>query len=321
MRVKKKFSQGGGIIECAMTPLAFVLILLSAGLHATWNMIAKKTGASLAFYTLLGAMGFSWSQFVRLFTPLHFFSLPPAFHLWLAGMLVGEMLYAFGLRLSYRTLDMSTAYPMMRSIPLLLLAGITAAFGFGKPLAPHAMAGMAMVFAGCLLIPLRRFADFNPSRYFDRTFGYVMLVALGTTCYTLCDSQAQRVMLDYVRDGGMEVSRPLVSLTYYCFRAATLWPVLCVVTACGATSRAEAAELWRSRSWMPFVAGVCSSLTYVLVLVSMNFVSNVSYVQAFRQIGLLFGLLEGVFVLHERCTAPKVTGLALILAGLAVSVL
>ena len=37
--------------------------------------------------------------------------------------------------------------------------------------------------------------------------------------------------------------------------------------------------------------------------------------------GLLFGLLEGVFVLHERCTAPKVTGLALILVGLAVSVL
>ena len=41
----------------------------------------------------------------------------------------------------------------------------------------------------------------------------------------------------------------------------------------------------------------------------------------FPLIGLLVGLLEGVFVLHERCTAPKVTGLAMILAGLAVSVL
>lgn len=304
-----------------MTPFAFFLILASAGLHATWNMIAKKSGASLAFYTFLGAMGFAWSQFIRLFTPIHFFALPPAFHLWLAGMLVGEFCYAFGIRLAYRSLDMSTAYPMMRSIPLLLLAGITSLLGLGKPLTLHAVTGMAMVFAGCLAIPLRTFADFKPSRYFDRSFGYIMLVAIGTTIYTLCDSQAQRVMLDYVHAGGVTISKPLVSLTYYCFRAATLWPALCIVTACGATSRAEAAELWRHRSWMPIVAGVCSSLTYVLVLVSMNFVSNVSYVQAFRQIGLLFGLLEGVFILKERCTAPKVLGVILIMAGLAVSVL
>ncbi len=304
-----------------MTPLAFFLILASAGLHATWNMIAKKSGASLAFYTLLGAMGFSWSQFVRFFTPLHFFSLPPAFHLWLVGMLVGEFCYAFGIRLAYRTLDMSTAYPMMRSIPLLLLSVITAAFGFGKALSAHALIGMAMVFAGCLAIPLRSFSDFRLSRYFDRSFGYILLVAAGTTIYTLCDSQAQRVMLDYVDANGISVSKPLVSLTYYCFRAATLFPSLCVVTALGATSRAETVDLWRNRSVMPFVAGVCSSLTYVLVLVSMNFVTNVAYVQAFRQIGLLFGLAEGVFILKERCTAPKVVGLALILMGLTMSVL
>ena len=48
---------------------------------------------------------------------------------------------------------------------------------------------------------------------------------------------------------------------------------------------------------------------------------NVSFVQAFRQIGLLFGLLEGVFILKERCTAPKVVGLALVLVGLVISVL
>ena len=70
-----------------------------------------------------------------------------------------------------------------------------------------------------------------------------------------------------------------------------------------------------------FCAGSCSSLTYILVLVAMHFVTNVSFIQAFRQIGLLFGLLEGVFVLKERCTAPKLLGTLLILAGLAVSVL
>ena len=299
-----------------MTPLAFFLILASAGLHATWNMIAKKEGASLAFYALLGTIGAFWSSGVRFFSPLHFLSQPPAFHAWLAGMIAAELLYATGLRLAYRTLDMSTAYPMMRSIPLLLLAAITAVFGFGKPLGPLALAGMAMVFAGCLVIPLRSFADFRLSRYFDRSFGYILLVALGTTGYTLCDSQAQRVMMAAAPD----VAKPMVSLTDYSFRAVTLVAVLWLVVLCGRESRAEAVALWRRRDWLPLVAGCCSSLTYVLVLVAMNFVSNVSYVQAFRQIGLVFGLLEGVFVLKERCTAPKVAGIALILAGLAVSV-
>ena len=304
----------------AMTPLAFVLILLSAGLHATWNMIAKKSGASLAFYAILGTVGALWSSGVRFFTPLHLLSQPPAFHAWLVGMIAAELLYATGLRLAYRSLDMSTAYPMMRSIPLLLLAGITALFGFGKPLGPLALIGMTMVFVGCLLIPLRQFSDFRLSRYLDRSFGYILLVALGTTGYTLCDSQAQRVMIDAAATAGIAVTKPMVSLSYYSFRAITLVSVLWIVVLCGRETRAEAADLLRRRSWMPVLAGCCSSMTYVLVLVAMNFVTNVSYVQAFRQIGLIFGLLEGVFILKERCTAPKVIGLALILSGLAVSV-
>ncbi|MBP5544457.1 MAG: hypothetical protein ILM98_10295 [Kiritimatiellae bacterium] len=300
-----------------MTPLAFVLILASAGLHATWNMIAKKQGASLAFYAILGTVGLAWSSFFRLYSPLHFVGQPPAFYAWLVGMLLSELTYARGLHLSYTSLDMSTAYPMMRSIPLILLAVITAVFGFGKPLGPHALFGLAMVFAGCLVIPLRRFSDFSPALFLDRNFLYVILVALGTTGYTLCDSQAQRVMLAAAPD----VSKPIVSITYYAFRAMTLTTLLWIVVLAGRHTRMEALDIWRRRSWMPLVAGACSSLTYVLVLVAMNFVTNVSYVQAFRQIGLLFGLLEGVFILHERCTAPKVVGLALILGGLAVSVL
>lgn len=62
-------------------------------------------------------------------------------------------------------------------------------------------------------------------------------------------------------------------------------------------------------------------MTYVLVLVAMHFVTNVAYVQDFRQAGLLFGLAEAVFVLKERCTAPKLVGTALILTGLALSTL
>ena len=64
-----------------------------------------------------------------------------------------------------------------------------------------------------------------------------------------------------------------------------------------------------------------ASLTYILVLIAMNFVTNVSYVQVFRQIGLILGLAMGIFILKEKCTVTKVVGVALILIGLALTVI
>lgn len=304
-----------------MTPLAFVLVLFSACFHATWNMIGKKSGVSLAFYALLVTIALFWTAWVPFVTPLRPFPQPLAFYAWLGGVIASEFLYAFGLKQSYRRLDMSTAYPMMRALPLLLLAAITAAFGLGKPLGARAVVGMAVVFTGCLLVPLDSFSDFRPLRYVNRDFGCVLLVALGTTGYTLCDSQAQRVMVAAANAARIAVSKPMVSLSYYFFRDVPLCAALWTAVLCGRGTRSEAAELWRRRSWMPLAAGCCSTMTYALVLMAMNFATNVAYVQAFRQIGLVFGLLEGALILRERCRAPKLAGIAFILVGLAVSVL
>ena len=265
-----------------MTPVAILLIAASAGLHATWHMFAKKSGASLAFLASLATVGALWSSFARFVVPLRFLGMPPAFHAWLAGVIASELVYIRGLSLSYRALDMTTAYPMMRALPLLMLSLVTSAFGFGKPLGAPALAAMAMVFAGCLLTPLRRFSDFRPSRYLDRSFAYILVVALGTTGYTLCDSQAQRVLCDAARTGGVEVSKPMLSLAYYSFRAVELAAAQWVVVLAGRGTRAEAAALLRGNLPMTLAAGVCAFLTYLLVLVAMNFVTNVDYVQAFR---------------------------------------
>ena len=72
---------------------------------------------------------------------------------------------------------------------------------------------------------------------------------------------------------------------------------------------------------MPFAAGAFASLTYITVLIAMNYVSNVSYVQVFRQLGLIFGLLGGIFILKERPALPKFIGVVLIITGLIITVL
>ena len=304
-----------------MTPIAFVLIFASAAFHATWNMIVKKSRTGLAMYATLCTVGTAWSFAVRFFTPLSFFSQPPAFYWCMVLMLLSELSYAYGLLAAYRALDMSVAYPIMRSIPILMLAVVTAAFGLGKPLSAHAFFGMLMAFSGCLLIPLGRFSDFRPARYLDKSYIYVLFVAIGTAGYTLSDSQAQKVMIEAAHEAGIEHSATYFSVVYYSFRSFLLTIVLWAVIFCGREGRADTLALWRGHSWTPIVAGVCSSLTYILVLVAMHFVTNVAFVQAFRQMGLLFGLAEAVFILKEKCSAPKLLGTALILAGLAISVL
>ena len=77
----------------------------------------------------------------------------------------------------------------------------------------------------------------------------------------------------------------------------------------------------RNGLWTPLLAGVFAGLTYILVLIAMNYVTNVSYVQGFRQLGLVIGMLEGIFILKERCTLTRVLGITLIVSGLVLTVL
>ena len=85
--------------------------------------------------------------------------------------------------------------------------------------------------------------------------------------------------------------------------------------------RANAREIIAQRQWSTLVASVIVSVTYILVLYSMNFVTNVSYVQVFRQLGLPIGMALGIIVLKEKSAPPKFVGVALILIGLALTVI
>jgi len=59
----------------------------------------------------------------------------------------------------------------------------------------------------------------------------------------------------------------------------------------------------------------------VLILLAMGLVSNVSYVQAFRQMSLPLGVLLGVLFLHERPGPPRLAGIALVVFGLLLAAL
>jgi hypothetical protein len=68
--------------------------------------------------------------------------------------------------------------------------------------------------------------------------------------------------------------------------------------------------------WSAALAGMGIYLAYTLVLVAMAFVSNVSYVVAFRQISVPLGTVAGVLAQREPSYLPKLLGVAIMFAGL-----
>lgn len=300
-----------------MSIAAFFLIFMSAGLHASWNLIAKKSHMSFAFYAIMMAVDALMGAWIWFALPLKLSLLNWNFYAATCGAALGETLYCAGLILAYRRMDMSSAYPMMRSLPLLFTALVTALLGWGDPLSVTAKVGMCIVFAGCVVMPLSKFSDFSLKNYLDPKIVFVLMAACGTTSYTICDDKALTLM----RECAPAVSKPMVSCSYYELRHIAVFLSVGMVALALPSTRAEAATLRRQGSGTALLAGAFAGLTYILVLLAMNYVKNVSYVQAFRQLGLVIGMLEGIFILKERCSATKVVGITLIVSGLVLTVL
>ncbi len=291
-----------------MTLTAFLLLLVSVFLHAGWNFLSKKQHPSMAFYAIASTTamviwlpGFFW------FGP-KLAELPGCFWaIWFAST-VCEFLYALGLAYAYRRGDISLVYPLARALPVLLTAALTLLFGLGVRPGPVALAGMGLLSFGCLLMPFTRWQGFrfnNPA-----CLGFILLAAAGTTGYTIFDSLAIREIARLVPDGG------LGNALFYIFLIESGLAVsLYIAVFSSRFERAEFRKLFL-RSKTPVISGCFSSSAYVLVLLAYNYVTNVSYIQAFRQMSLPLGVLAGMFLLHEKPGKLRLAGILLVIIGL-----
>jgi drug/metabolite transporter (DMT)-like permease len=69
----------------------------------------------------------------------------------------------------------------------------------------------------------------------------------------------------------------------------------------------------------PYAAGILAGLAYILILLAMNFVTIVSFIQAFRQLSLPLGALFGHIFLKEKITLQRKIALVMIFSGLLLS--
>ena len=298
-----------------MTFLAFFLVFVSVFLHAGWNFLSKKQVPSLAFYSQAGMAASLLSLPGFLFLGLRFSSLPGVFWpIWI-GSLAFEFIYVYGLAHAYRRDDICLVYPLARALPVLLTVFVTLALGIGVSTGGTALAGMVILSLGCLLLPIRSLRDFKMSAFRSGALKYILLAAVGTTGYTILDSAAIRLVR-----ANAGISAFSCSISYLFMIETGLVVSLLTATALNPAERAEFKKLFL-KSATPAVSGIFSASAYVLILLAMGHVNNVSYIQAFRQMSLPLGVLAGIFLLHERPGKPRLAGIALVIAGLVVTAL
>ena len=173
-----------------MDPIAIGLILVSACLHADWNLLSKNADPTAAFYLIANAFG------CLLLCPvlaLYHSALPALpVDVWLILFSAGffQAVYCTSLASAYRTGDLSIVYLLVRSSPVIVVTIAVFLLGRGEQISGLSIAGIALIAAGGFLLPMRHMGDIRLKNYLNKS----SIAACGTAGYSIVDDQALRLL-------------------------------------------------------------------------------------------------------------------------------
>lgn len=269
-----------------MSLLVFCVILFSAALHSVWNAIVKGGSETLLTTILVAGTGAVVGLAALPFLP----PIAPEAWRYLAFSAMLEIAYYSLVAAAYRHADMSSAYPVMRGTPPLLVA-LVSSLALGTALSLPGWLGVTLISGGVLSLALGR------AKGDTRGMAFALVNALVIASYTLVDgvgvrasgSPAAYTMWIYVLTG-----LPL-----------TAWALL----------RRPDFPAYARRNWHLGVAGGLGTLvSYGLIMWAVT-IAPIPLVAALRETSILFGTLIAAFVLKERVTRIRLVAVLIIAAG------
>jgi len=295
-------------------------------MHVGWNLMSKKQTPGAAFFLLMTA----FACIPLLPVPFYYFDLLSTFtmELWLLLILTasGQTLYLTTLAASYRKSEMSLAYPLIRSLPVLLVPAICFFLQQGKNLDPlWELPLMFIIASACLMIPLNswKIGDSQrpitlksllrlPRKFIANNLHLTFASALGVTIYTIVDDRAiKAISHDHSQFHIVEISLLWLTLEY-----GALLLLLALYVFITKVERLRLSENLKGQKAMAAKVGLISQAGYFLILLAYNYADNVSYVAAFRQLSIPLGAAVAILHLKESTSAPKATGLILMTLAL-----
>ena len=280
-----------------MPPIALVLLLVAAVLHAGWNLFVKRAREKQVFTW--------WGLVVGsiCFAPLLLLSQSFPLRVWpyvIFSALV-EGAYYIVLTRAYEHGDFSLVYPMARgAAPAFLVVWAVLFLGERPRLA--GFIGLALIVLGLVIVGGNTWWSLRKTTVLSGSgIGLALGVALCISIYSAIDGAAVRIVapLPYTV---LVISLSTVFIT----------PVILVRYG----GRAAAAE-WRTNWFRIVIVGILMLLSYMLVLQTYA-IAHVSYAGAIREISVVFAAFIGWRWLGEDFGLLRLLGASVIFVGILV---
>ena len=281
-----------------MSLYVLVLVLTAAVLHASWNLLAKKTK---------GKTPFIWLQYVVsniLYWPFLFFqtnhgasvySLPLLLFSFSSALL--HLGYFIVLQKGYRSADLSVVYPLARgSAPL--VSFIAAILFLHEPLKLSSVIGLFLVIGGVLIITGLSFKKEENSKIMTGV-SYGLLTGLFIALYTFNDTVAVKKYA---------LSPLVLTLATNLFSACLLLPFV-------VRQKEELKREIRMHKWIIVAIALLSPAAYILVLEALKY-APLTVVAPARETSILLGVFMGSRVFNEKDGKRRLLASVLILGGI-----
>jgi drug/metabolite transporter (DMT)-like permease len=280
-----------------MPTAAIFLLLLSASLHALWNLLLKRSQEKYI------AMG--WQVIISgifAFLLLLFTGFPPR-SMWLFAVIsmILEAVYFILLSNAYSDHDFSLVYPIARgTAPAFLM--IWSILFLHETLTTGGMLGVGLIVSGMVIIGATSLIQSRGSRLHIKGVLVALSVALIISIYTLIDGTA-------VKSNG----HPLP----YALTMFMLVPFITTAYNVRRFGWKQFASAWNGPRFPLILAAVLGVVAYLLALIAYTF-APLGYSGAIREVSVVIGAFLGWQFLDEQMGGTRVVGAAVIFAGILV---
>jgi drug/metabolite transporter (DMT)-like permease len=277
-----------------MPALAIVLLLGSAALHATWNLLLKKSTEkylAMGWQVIIGS--------VLAFFALFITGLPPR-SMWLFVLVstILEAIYFAILTYAYNDNDFSLVYPVARGAAPALVVIWSALFLSEIP-SPGGLAGILLIIIGLVIIGATSLLQKQTGKPHLRGVFTALSVAFVISLYTLVDGFA-------VKHG------PALSYGLSLFLLMPIFTTPLIVRHYGWRHSLQA---FTDQPKPLILVGVLAVIAYLAALFAYS-IAPVNYSEAIREVSVVMGAFAGWYFLGEQMGKIRILGAVVIFAGI-----
>jgi len=305
-----------------LTATALALLLSAAVMHASWNLLVKRsrdkmifTGMALIFSALMFLLALPlWPYLpgglVSSATASDLFSVPGRAWIFATFSGMAEAAYIIALTGAYHFGDFSEVYPLARGSAPAITACWAMLF-LGERFSPGGYAGIGLIIVGIFIATRggeQPTAHRTKRRLATPARALALLSGLCISLYTTIDTAAVR----------SHIVAPTTYITLIFLIMAILLSPLVIAQSVRRSGRKALLLLHDElcANWLALlIVGILNPLTYLLVLYAVT-ISPVGYASAIRESSIILGSIAGWLILRERFGLTRTIAAIVVFTGI-----